>query len=72
MTGEEYDLFTNSDRFRFIVKLLRDLDPQYRTLALHAAFFWPDERIEPERACELTKQKPEVTPAWLRLVPKAH
>jgi hypothetical protein len=39
-------LFTDSMEFLNVVRLLRTWDPQFRHLALYAAAFWSDERID--------------------------
>jgi hypothetical protein len=38
-------LFTETDEFRWVVRALRTWDPEFRVLALYAANFWSDERI---------------------------
>jgi hypothetical protein len=54
-----------SPEFHRAVHLLRTLPPEYRVMALHAAMFWSDEKLDeaesngdlPGRAGELARSK---------------
>jgi hypothetical protein len=39
------ELFTDSFEFRLVVRLLREMAPEFRVMALLAAMFWSDERL---------------------------
>ena len=39
-------LFSESPEFHHVVRLLKQMAPEYRVMALHAAMFWSDERLD--------------------------
>jgi hypothetical protein len=53
--------------FHFVVRMLRTMPGQYRTMALHAALFWSDDRLA---AAEAAGDLPGL-PAELVEKPKA-